>query len=114
MLVSVSTGAVADDGPNVASTTLLDPLVTWQEPEPVQPPPTQPVNIYPESGIAFRVTGVPGADVVKHAVPVGPLSLGPQSIDPDVLVTDPFWTSSAMASRGSSLCPGSAVTIAVH
>ena len=56
-------------------------MVTWQVPVPEQPSPDQPVNVEPESGLAFSVTFVPSLYMWLH--------WAPQLIPLPVEVTEP-------------------------
>ena len=54
------TMSVADDDvANVAVTVVAAVTVTVQGPEPVHPPPLQPLKVDPVAGVAVRVTTVP-------------------------------------------------------
>jgi hypothetical protein len=81
-IVTVS-GSVAS-AVNVAVTAVEDVIAMTQVPVPEHPAPAQPVNVYPESGEAVRVTLVPPENVAEHAdgqeMPVGELITFPDPI----------------------------------
>jgi len=56
-------------GVNVAVTVVFALTVTEQVPVPVQPPPDQPVNAYPDAGAALSVSDVPALTVALHEAP---------------------------------------------
>jgi hypothetical protein len=66
---------------NVALTEAAALIVTVQVPVPEQPPPLQPANVEPATGVAVRVTAVPlanaAAQVAPQAMPAGALATVP-------------------------------------
>ena len=69
---------------NVAVTAVSAVSATTHVPVPVQPPPDQPVNVEPASGVAVNVTDVPFAKlalhVAPHAIPAGALDTEPDPV----------------------------------
>lgn len=66
---------------NVAVTAVLPDSVVAHGPVPEHPPPDQPLNTDPASGVAVRTTSVPSSYVAEH--------VAPQLMPPGPLVTDP-------------------------
>jgi len=87
-LVTVSVKACSV---NVALTVCAAFTVTVQVPEPVQPPPLQPVNVEPVAGAAVSVTEVPlangDAQVVPQEMPAGALVTVPDPVPALVTVS---------------------------
>ncbi|PYM76868.1 MAG: hypothetical protein DME03_07795 [Candidatus Rokuibacteriota bacterium] len=72
---------VTGGGEKVALTVVAVVSVSAQAPEPVHPPPNQPMKTQPAAGVAVSDTDVPEAKLAAQ--------LDPQSMPPGVLVTVP-------------------------
>jgi hypothetical protein len=78
--------AVDDGNENIAFSFVLVFIVSVQRPVPLQPPPSQPVNVEPAAAWAVRVTLVPTTNdaeqVGPHEIPAGSEVTEPLPIPP--------------------------------